>query len=432
MKLANVKNSTLLQTNQTNGNFTARKLTKSIDKLGLYLLDGFHSVVHQSLYKVLILAFFVYFFIVSLYAHVYLVISKNYGCNLEISTYTEAWAFSLESMATIGYGTADIFFGDCKVQIFALGSQVFVNVVVHAVIGGLIYCRLSNPQLRSSTIIFSNKAVIRRIRGKLYFMLQLCELRKHQLVDAHIRLYVVRRDMDYYDGVVEEGHDSNEPPSYQQERSVGQEDTAHFHVQTCSMRLNHPNDELGAKMLLFMPQIVVHEIDAWSPLMPPPAWISCLSGRLVRWRPPCYRFVEEPCTSEVELSERDNSADDVSNCIDASKGQYDLSALSKLYFPSVTSRASNLPDDDWIAASPGMKHFKQIIANESVHAGIDKEELAQAAARNITRQQKYESAAIDRFMIDRRMQIVVLLEGVDPSTGASVQVGSKVVSWAVT
>jgi hypothetical protein len=43
------------------------------------------------------------------------------------------------------------------------------------------------------------------------------------------------------------------------------------------MRLNHPNDELGGMLLLMLPQVVVHEIDASSPLMPPPYW-STIDG----------------------------------------------------------------------------------------------------------------------------------------------------------
>ena len=36
----------------------------------------------------------------------------------------------------------------------------------------------------------SNLAVIRRVRGQLYFMLQVCELRKLQLIQATVRLSI--------------------------------------------------------------------------------------------------------------------------------------------------------------------------------------------------------------------------------------------------
>ena len=35
------------------------------------------------------------------------------------------------------------------------------------------------------------------------------------------------------------------------------------YMQTCSMRLNHPNDALGGMLLLMTPQVIVHELDMW-------------------------------------------------------------------------------------------------------------------------------------------------------------------------
>ena len=66
---------------------------------------------------------------------------------------------------------------------------------------------------------------------------QVAELRKHQLVEAHVRLYCLRKR-----------------PSFA----------------TSSMRTQRPDDELGAMLLLALPSVVVHRIDAWSPLAPPP------------------------------------------------------------------------------------------------------------------------------------------------------------------
>jgi hypothetical protein len=51
-----------------------------------------------------------------------------------------------------------------------------------------------------------------------------------------------------------------------------------------SMRLNHPNDELGGMLLMCLPQEVVHELDAWSPMMPSPMWAS--SSGVYHWHPP--------------------------------------------------------------------------------------------------------------------------------------------------
>ena len=94
----------------------------------------------------------------------------------------------LFSYHTIGYGTKDIFFGDCIIVALVLSFQICVKLVADALTIGIIYCRLARPHARASTVIFSNKAVIRRIRGKLYFMFQLCELRKHQVREPSLWL----------------------------------------------------------------------------------------------------------------------------------------------------------------------------------------------------------------------------------------------------
>ena len=86
----------------------------------------------------------------------------------------------------------------------------------------------------------SNRAIIRRIRGKLYFMFQVCELRKMQLVEAKVRVYAVR---------------------YERMGSAGA-----VTCQTYNMRLSHPNDDLGSRILLSLPQVIVHDIDDFSPL----------------------------------------------------------------------------------------------------------------------------------------------------------------------
>ena len=40
------------------------------------------------------------------------------------------------------------------------------------------------------------------------------------------------------------------------------------------MRLDKPDDEIGGWLFLSLPSVVVHRVDAWSPLYPPPAWLA--------------------------------------------------------------------------------------------------------------------------------------------------------------
>lgn len=88
--------------------------------------------------------------------------------------------------------------------------------------------------------------MIRKIRGSYYLMFQVCERRKHQLVEAHIRLYAVRHEAE---------DDDND----------GFESLFQCH----QMRVQQPDDDTGAMLLMVLPQVIVHRIDPWSPLYPP-------------------------------------------------------------------------------------------------------------------------------------------------------------------
>ncbi|CAN0450442.1 unnamed protein product, partial [Scytosiphon promiscuus] len=76
---------------------------------------------------------------------------------------------------------------------------------------------------------------------------QVGELRKHQLLEIRVRCYALRHER------------LNCNPAKMPEQVF---------FQSHAMRLQHPDDELGANLLLVLPQTVVHRIDAWSPMMP--------------------------------------------------------------------------------------------------------------------------------------------------------------------
>ncbi len=73
--------------------------------------------------------------------------------------------------------------------------------------------------------------------GELYFMLQLCELRKHQLSEGHVRLYCISNKKRH--GAVN---------NWERE----------LHISL--MRTCHPDDVLGSPINLLLPGNVVHHI----------------------------------------------------------------------------------------------------------------------------------------------------------------------------
>ena len=135
-------------------------------------------------------------------SQIYYFISEVFNCNMDITNLIEAYFFSLETMATIGYGTRDIFFGDSWIMSIVLTSQIFVKIITDAIIIGVIYCRISRPNKRAATIVFSDNAIIKVINNQLFFTFRVCELRKHQLVEAHIRCYAIRHERDCQTGTL--------------------------------------------------------------------------------------------------------------------------------------------------------------------------------------------------------------------------------------
>lgn len=77
-------------------------------------------------------------------------------------------------------------------------------------------------------------------------------MRRRALLESHIRLYAIRH--------------LEAPKTPTLMTNSGQRNV---YFQTHHMRLQHPNDELGGYLLLNLPNIIVHRIDGWSPLMPP-------------------------------------------------------------------------------------------------------------------------------------------------------------------
>jgi hypothetical protein len=73
---------------------------------------------------------------------------------------------------------------------------------------GLIFQRISLVHKRSKTILFSDKAVVRRVKGVPYLMVRIGELRSHQLIEATVSTYCIRHERH---AVVD--HDTSLPPS---------------------------------------------------------------------------------------------------------------------------------------------------------------------------------------------------------------------------
>lgn len=436
----------------------------------LYAEDWFHTVLNSPTRRIVVGLLVIFLVLVFAWGLVYRAVAQHEGCALEFDAPLQAYYFSLETMTTIGYGTKDYFFGDCWSMFFAISAQMLSSIMFDSLCIGIIFARLSRGQKRANTIVFSRNAVFRRHNGKTYFLFQVCELRKHQLVEAHVRCYAVRHHRDV-------ALSASHGPGAAADREAGPKvvcDTTFF--QSYLMRLQHPDDELGAALLLSLPSVVAHRVDQWSPLLPPTVWMSRTGlvdtsrlpfGEAARRRRRRHKgsffssgsrregaaaFAEESnCTSAPPPKTPPSAHSDAGAREDAASGLRRRFAaappagspleggpaafLRRDYrFPQLLRRAADDTDDE---QEDNLQYRDlQYRARAEVWGGREgaaaEEEKGGGAEGGVPHLRRapsgrsevlydLERAALTEFMEDRELEIVVLVEGIDALTSCTLQ-----------
>ena len=226
--------------------------------------DWFHTLAYRPTLQLMAIIFTSYASFVFLFAYIYLGVSilgakitvtpegstKDSFCGMDITNHMEALYFSLSTMTTIGYGVSDYYFGDCWTPLLLVLLQSCCSITFQSIAIGLLFQRISRGQKRSRTIIFSDKAVIRRVKSEPYLMIRIGELRRQQLIMVSVRCYCVKHERYL--------------------RGPGQVETAPF--LTRHVKLLYPDESLGSHLLMSIPQVIVHRIDSSSPLAPKSCW----------------------------------------------------------------------------------------------------------------------------------------------------------------
>jgi inward rectifier potassium channel len=117
------------------------------------------------------------------------------GCiaNLSPPGFAGAFFFSVETLATVGYGDMhpQTFYGHALAMI-----EIFVGLMSLALITGLMFARFSRPRAR---FLFTRNAVVRPISGKPTLLFRAANERQNVVQDASAQLHMLR------DEVTEEG-----------------------------------------------------------------------------------------------------------------------------------------------------------------------------------------------------------------------------------
>ena len=161
----------------------------------------------------------------------------------------------------------NIYFGGCATPSIVLLAEMMLGVMLNAMVVGIIFARFSRANERHRSILFSKHAILKRVDGRLYFMFQAFEMRTQQaLIEAHVRCYAIRHEHRDLGVNRKERPGMTRRESFIRGTSAVDKFTKFF--RPYPMRLQHPDDELGAMLLLTVPNVVVHRLDAWSPLVP--------------------------------------------------------------------------------------------------------------------------------------------------------------------
>jgi inward rectifier potassium channel len=104
--------------------------------------------------------------------------------------FTEAFFFSVHTLATIGYGTI------APANLLAnvvVTLETLIGLVGVAVMAGISFARFSRPV---ANIVFSRNAIIAPYRGGRAFMFRIINHRSNQLVDLEAKVLLSRRKRD--------------------------------------------------------------------------------------------------------------------------------------------------------------------------------------------------------------------------------------------
>ena len=151
-------------------------------------VDIYHSVVSMSLPG--FLALFVGFFLLvnALFGWLYALNEGSIG-GLKDHSYAEYFFFSVQTLATIGYGAKfpQTLYADVLVTV-----ESMIGLLSVGLFAAIAFARFSIPRAR---ILFSDRLVIHDHEGVPTLMLRIANERGNQIIDAEVSLSLIMREV---------------------------------------------------------------------------------------------------------------------------------------------------------------------------------------------------------------------------------------------
>jgi inward rectifier potassium channel len=149
--------------------------------------DAYHLILTLSWAQFAGVVLGAYVLINLLFAGFY-VLGGRCVAELPPGSFVDAFFFSVETLATVGYGHMypESLYGHCVTTV-----EIMVGMFGMAVITGVIFVRFSRPTAR---LLFSNCTVIGPFNGTPTLMLRVANLRHHAMAEAEFRLMLLRTE----------------------------------------------------------------------------------------------------------------------------------------------------------------------------------------------------------------------------------------------
>ncbi|XP_068456272.1 G protein-activated inward rectifier potassium channel 3-like [Clinocottus analis] len=113
------------------------------------------------------------------------------ACFQNVDSFLAALLLSLESQRTIGYGSRMVT-ANCSEGTMLLMVQSILGSIIDALMVGCMFVKISRPQQRAQTLIFSKHCVICERDEKLCMLFRIGDLRVSHMVDAKIRAKLIK------------------------------------------------------------------------------------------------------------------------------------------------------------------------------------------------------------------------------------------------
>jgi len=150
--------------------------------------DLYHTLTRASWLSLVGLAFVGYVLVNALFACLYL-LGGDCITNMRPGSFIDAFAFSVQTLATIGYGVMapSTLYGHAIVALEAL-----CGVMAFAVITGIVFAKFSRPTAR---VLFSDIACIGSHEGQPVLMFRMANARtKSRIVEAQVHVTYTREE----------------------------------------------------------------------------------------------------------------------------------------------------------------------------------------------------------------------------------------------